>query len=216
MRSSTGTAHRHRCPFCCRNSRRPLDPRPSAIHPDQYVGTYTLLEAARKYWLADKGRLMAGAALPPYLHRRGLWVLGSRRSRVLRDHPYAPNSPYSATKAASDHLVRAYAHTYGLPGTISNCSNNYRPLHVPGETHPLMILNALPGCPCRFMGTAADPRLAVRRGPLRGHLDAFFCKGKPGETYCIGGDNQPTNLTVVNTLCEILDECLPELAVYAA
>jgi dTDP-glucose 4,6-dehydratase len=124
--------------------------------------------------------------------------------------PYEPHSPYSATKAGSDHLVRAYGHTYGLPVTITNCSNNYGPYQFPEKLIPLMILNALDGRPLPVYGDGGQIRDWLY---VEDHCEAIYLvlrRGVPGETYNIGGGNQPTNLSLVNTLCEILDERLPE------
>ncbi len=124
--------------------------------------------------------------------------------------PYDPHSPYSASKASSDHLVRAYATTYGLPVTISNCSNNYGPYQFPEKLIPLMILNGITGKPLPIYGKGAQIRDWLH---VEDHCAAIYQvlkKGKTGETYCIGGDNQPTNLEVVLMICEILDEKLPK------
>jgi dTDP-glucose 4,6-dehydratase len=125
------------------------------------------------------------------------------------DTPYAPNSPYAASKAASDHLVRAYQHTYALPTTITNCSNNYGPYQFPEKLIPLMILNALQGQALPVYGDGGQIRDWLY---VDDHCEAILAvlqRGKTGETYNLGGDNQPTNLIVVQTLCEILDELVP-------
>jgi dTDP-glucose 4,6-dehydratase len=115
--------------------------------------------------------------------------------------PYEPNSPYSASKAGSDHLVRAYHHTYGLPTLTTNCSNNYGPYHFPEKLIPLMIVNALAASRCRCTATAAGPRLAVRARPLQRHPRQVLAGGRLGETYNVGGWNESANIDVVHTIC---------------
>jgi dTDP-glucose 4,6-dehydratase len=124
---------------------------PGTFIDTNVTGTYTLLEAARAYW--TKGRQARGVPLPPYLHRRGLWHAG-RDGAFHRRHALRPNSPYSASKAASDHLVRAWHETYGLPVVLTNCSNNYGPFHFPEKLIPVVILNALAGKPIPVYGRA--------------------------------------------------------------
>jgi len=120
--------------------------------------------------------------------------------------PYAPNSPYAASKASSDHLVRSYGHTYGLPFTMTNCSNNYGPYQFPEKLIPLIILNAIDGKPLPVYGDGQQIRDWLH---VEDHCDAIHLvlkKGVTGSTYNIGGENQPANLTIVETICEILDE----------
>ncbi len=136
-------------------------------------------------------------------------------THLLGDHPLCPNSPYSASKAASDHLVRSYHHTYGLPVTITNCSNNYGPYQFPEKLIPLMILNALDGRPLPIYGDGKQIRDWLF---VEDHCEAIWkvlCSGSAGETYNIGGSNQPANLTVVQTICDILDELQPDFTLYA-
>ena len=173
------------------------------------VGTFTLLEAARKFWLGEK-------ALPGedvrFHHISTDEVFGSLASDEPawdENTPYAPNSPYAASKAASDHLVRSYGHTYGLPYTLTNCSNNYGPYQFPEKLIPLMILNALEGKPLPVYGDGQQIRDWLH---VEDHCEAIYLaltKGKAGETYNVGGENQPPNLTIVETICEILDELQP-------
>lgn len=186
----------------------------SILGPEQFiqtniVGTFTLLEAVKKMWLVEKNLPVEEAR---FHHISTDEVYGSLESN---DPPfsettlYAPSSPYSATKAASDHLVRAYGHTYGLPETITNCSNNYGPYQFPEKLIPLMILNAFGGHPLPIYGDGQQVRDWLF---VEDHCDAIWTvlkEGKPGETYNVGGDNQPTNLNVVQTLCEMLDEYVP-------
>jgi dTDP-glucose 4,6-dehydratase len=130
---------------------------PAEFIQTNIVGTYTLLEAARHYWNGLDGAKQGRLPLPPHLHRRGLRQPGRHRP-VHREHPYEPNSPYSASKASSDHLVRAWHHTYGLPVVTTNCSNNYGPYHFPEKLIPLMILNALDGKPLPVYGNGSKIR----------------------------------------------------------
>ncbi|MGW8142782.1 MAG: dTDP-glucose 4,6-dehydratase, partial [Anaerolineales bacterium] len=123
--------------------------------------------------------------------------------------PYAPNSPYAASKAASDHLVRSYGHTYGLPFSITNCSNNYGPYQFPEKLIPLMISNALRGDPLPIYGDGKQIRDWLYVEDHCRAIREVIRKGQSGETYIVGGNTQPTNIIVVTTLCEILDECLP-------
>jgi len=186
----------------------------SILGPAQFVqtnvvGTFTLLDAARLYWLEEKS--LPGEALR-FHHVSTDEVFGALTADEpawVESTPYSPHSPYSATKAASDHLVRAYYHTYKLPVTLTNCSNNYGPYQFPEKLIPLMILNALDGRPLPIYGDGGQVRDWLY---VEDHCEAIWMvlsKGKIGETYNIGGGNQPTNLSVVMTLCEILDELLP-------
>jgi len=174
------------------------------------IGTFNLLETCRGHWI-EKGKLIADHF--HFHHVSTDEVFGT----LLADEPawdestpYSPNSPYSASKAASDHLVRAYHHTYGLPVTITNCSNNYGPFMFPEKLIPLMIFNALAGKSLPIYGDGQQVRDWLY---VEDHCDAIWTvltKGKVGETYNIGGGNQPPNITVVETLCDILDECAPQ------
>jgi dTDP-glucose 4,6-dehydratase len=173
------------------------------------VGTFHLLEAIRAYWNGLEGETKTGFR---FLHVSTDEVYGS----LAKDDPafsetnrYEPNSPYSASKAASDHLVRAYHHTYGLPVLTTNCSNNYGPYHFPEKLIPLVIHNALGGKPLPIYGDGQQIRdwLYVKDhcSAIRRVLEA----GKVGEVYNVGGWNEKANLDVVNTLCAILDELSP-------
>jgi dTDP-glucose 4,6-dehydratase len=173
------------------------------------VGTFNLLESVRGYWndLPD-----AEKAAFRFLHVSTDEVYGSLSKEdppFSETNPYEPNSPYSASKAASDHLVRAWHHTYGLPVLTTNCSNNYGPYHFPEKLIPLCILNALNGKPLPIYGDGQQIRdwLYVKDhcSAIRRVLEA----GKLGETYNVGGWNEKANLDVVNTLCSILDELQP-------
>ncbi len=173
------------------------------------VGTFELLEAVRGYWsnLGDDQKQAFR-----FLHVSTDEVYGSlgpEDPAFTEKHQYQPNSPYSASKAASDHLVRAYHHTYGLPVLTTNCSNNYGPFHFPEKLIPLMILNALNHKPLPIYGDGKNVRdwlyVTDHCSAIRRVLEA----GKPGETYNVGGRNEMTNLEVVQTLCAILDELRP-------
>ena len=183
---------------------------PESFIQTNIVGTYHLLEEAREYW----GRLSPKRRE----HFRFLHVstdevygsLGPMDPAFTENTPYAPNSPYSASKAASDHLVRAYFHTFGVPTLITNCSNNYGPRQFPEKLAPLMILNAIEGKPLPIYGDGLNVRDWLY---VDDHCDALHSvleNGKPGETYNIGGCCEKTNLEIVNTLCALLDEMIPE------
>ena len=185
-----------------------LDPGP--FIQTNIVGTYTLLEAARLTWQVENS---LPAAMVRFHHISTDEVFGtlSRDDPAFSETtPYAPNSPYAASKAASDHLVRAYQHTFQLPITISNCSNNYGPYQFPEKLIPSMILNALQGQSLPVYGDGQQIRDWLY---VEDHCEAIHSilqSGVIGETYNIGGGNQPVNLTVVRTLCEIMDELRPE------
>lgn len=173
------------------------------------VGTFRLLEAVRAYW---SGLDAADKAAFRFLHVSTDEVYGSLGKDdppFSETNPYEPNSPYSASKAASDHLVRAYHHTYGLPVLTTNCSNNYGPYHFPEKLIPLVIHNALAGKPLPIYGDGQQIRDWLY---VKDHCSAIrrvLQGGRPGETYNIGGWNEKPNLDVVHTLCAILDELSP-------
>ncbi|EFP66124.1 dTDP-glucose 4,6-dehydratase [Ralstonia pickettii] len=176
------------------------------------VGTFTLLEAARAYWsgLDDEAK-----AAFRFLHVSTDEVFGSlgpTDPQFSETTPYAPNSPYSASKAASDHLVRAYHHTYGLPVLTTNCSNNYGPYHFPEKLIPLMITNALSGKPLPVYGDGQNVRDWLYVGDHCAAIREALARGRLGETYNVGGWNEKTNLDVVYTLCDLLDELKPKAA----
>ena len=173
------------------------------------IGTFTLLEAARQYWLVEK-------VLPieqvRFHHVSTDEVYGSLKPddpAFSETTPYAPNSPYAASKASSDHLVRSYNHTYQLPVTISNSSNNYGPRQFPEKLIPLITLNALTGKPLPIYGDGRQIRDWLF---VTDHCEAIhkiLTHGRSGETYNIGGNNQPANLAIVETICDLLDELQP-------
>ncbi|MGF6779614.1 dTDP-glucose 4,6-dehydratase [Paraburkholderia sp. GAS334] len=174
------------------------------------MGTFTLLEAARHYWstLPDGEK-----STFRFLHVSTDEVFGSLDAG---DAPfserslYAPNSPYSASKASSDHLVRAWHHTYGLPTLTTHCSNNYGPFQFPEKLVPLMITRALAGDPLPVYGDGKNVRDWLYVGDHCSSIRAILSKGHPGETYNIGGWNEVTNIEVVRTLCDLLDELRPK------
>ncbi|AIO68339.1 dTDP-glucose 4,6-dehydratase [Burkholderia oklahomensis] len=176
------------------------------------VGTFTLLEAARVYWSnLDE----ACRAAFRFLHVSTDEVFGSLSEsdpQFTETTPYAPNSPYSATKAGSDHLVRAYHHTYGLPTLTTNCSNNYGPYQFPEKLIPLMIANALAGKALPVYGDGRNVRDWLYVGDHCSAIREVLAHGKPGETYNIGGWNEKKNLDVVHTLCDLLDAARPKSA----
>ena len=173
------------------------------------VGTFHLLEAVRAYWsvLADEDK--AGFR---FLHVSTDEVYGSlakSEPAFSETHRYEPNSPYSASKAASDHLVRAYHHTYGLPVLTTNCSNNYGPYHFPEKLIPLMIVNALAGKPLPVYGDGQQIRDWLYVGDHCSAIRCVLAKGRLGEVYNIGGWNEKANLEIVHTVCSLLDELRP-------
>lgn len=172
-------------------------------------GTFTLLEAARAYWSAMDANDQAAFR---FLHVSTDEVYGTLEPEdapFAETHPYAPNSPYSASKAASDHLVRAWHHTYGLPVLTSNCSNNYGPYHFPEKLIPLIITNALAGKPLPIYGDGKQVRDWLY---VKDHCSAIrrvLEVGKPGEVYNVGGWNEKLNIDIVQTICDLLDELQP-------
>ncbi|NOH55545.1 dTDP-glucose 4,6-dehydratase [Vibrio coralliilyticus] len=173
------------------------------------VGTYTLLEAARKHW-QDLSKEKQGAFRFHHISTDEVYGdLEGTTDLFTETTSYKPSSPYSATKASSDHLVRSWQRTYGLPTVITNCSNNYGPYHFPEKLIPLVILNALDGKPLPIYGNGEQIRDWLY---VEDHAHALYqvlTKGKVGETYNIGGHNERTNLEVVKAICDILEELKP-------
>ncbi|MBK9029866.1 MAG: dTDP-glucose 4,6-dehydratase [Myxococcales bacterium] len=179
---------------------------PGAFVHTNVVGTFTLLEAARAAW-RDRDPTVVR-----FHHVSTDEVYGSLApdaAPVAEGAAYAPRSPYAASKAASDHLVRAYATTYGLPVTISNCSNNYGPYQFPEKLVPLMIANALAGKPLPVYGDGQQVRDWLHVEDHCAAIVAIVERGRPGATYHVGGGNQPTNLALVHALCDLLDARFP-------
>ncbi len=187
----------------------------SILGPGEFIatnvnGTFSLLEAARAYHAGLAG---AERAAFRFLHVSTDEVYGSLdpdEAPFTEMTAYAPNSPYSASKAASDHLVRSYFHTYGLPTLTTNCSNNYGPYHFPEKLIPLMITNALSGKPLPIYGDGQNVRDWLYVGDHCAAIRHVLKDGRLGETYNIGGWNEKTNLEVVHTLCDILDQLAPK------
>jgi dTDP-glucose 4,6-dehydratase len=174
------------------------------------VGTFHLLEAVRAYWGALPATEKSAFR---FLHVSTDEVYGSLKAddpAFAETHPYQPNSPYSASKAASDHLVRAYHHTYGLPVLTTNCSNNYGPYQFPEKLIPLVIHNALGGKPLPIYGDGSNIRDWLYVGDHCAAIRRVLEAGRVGETYNIGGNAEKTNLDVVHTLCDILDQERPK------
>lgn len=186
--------------------------RPQGFIQTNVVSTFQLLEASKEYWQK--------LAVPKqecfrFLHVSTDEVYGSLKPTELafrEDTPYAPNSPYAASKAASDHLVRAYHHTYGLPTLTTNCSNNYGPYQFPEKLIPLTILNALTGQALPIYGDGQNVRDWLYVIDHCNAIQLVLTQGKVGETYNIGGENEQTNLAVVEKICNILDEVVPHPA----
>jgi len=184
---------------------------PDAFIRTNVVGTFTLLESFRHHW---ESREQPSSAR--FLHVSTDEVYGSLGPD---DHPftettpYAPNSPYSASKAGSDHLARAYFHTYGLPTIITNCSNNYGPYHFPEKLIPLMCINILLGKSLPVYGDGQNVRDWLYVGDHCRALDVVIHRGVPGETYNIGGNNEVKNIDLVHMLCELMNELAPHLPV---
>jgi dTDP-glucose 4,6-dehydratase len=183
---------------------------PEAFLKTNIDGTFTLLRAAKAYYDTLTGAEREGFR---FLHVSTDEVYGTLTPEAAAFHeetPYAPNSPYAASKAASDHLVRAWVHTYGLPAVVTNCSNNYGPFQFPEKLIPLMIANALQGKGLPVYGDGLQVRDWLYVGDHTSALRAVLERGRVGETYNVGGGNQRTNLEVVKTLCGLLDELVPQ------
>jgi len=186
----------------------------SILNPEKFlntnvVGTFTLLEAARQYWLSEKALPLDDVRFHHISTDEVFGFLKPNDPAWTESTPYAPSSPYSASKAASDHYVRSYGHTFGLPYSITNCSNNYGPYQFPEKLIPLMILNAQEGKPLPIYGDGGQVRDWLF---VEDHCEAIWMvlrKGLSGQTYNVGGGSQPTNIEVVQHLCSAMDELLP-------
>ena len=186
----------------------------SILGPDDFIrtnvhGTFCLLEEARAYWEGLQGHDRGAFRFLHISTDEVYGSLGPNDPPFCETTAYAPNSPYSASKAGADHLVRAYHHTYGLPTLTTNCSNNYGPYQFPEKLIPLMILNARAGKPLPVYGDGQNVRDWVF---VEDHCDAVravLAKGKAGETYNIGGRSEKRNIEIVETVCSLLDESLP-------
>jgi dTDP-glucose 4,6-dehydratase len=185
---------------------------PGAFIRTNVEGTFTLLEAARAHW---QGLPADEKAAFRFHHVSTDEVYGSLSADApafTETHPYEPNSPYSASKAASDHLVRAWFHTYGLPVLTTNCSNNYGPYHFPEKLIPLMIVNALAGKPLPVYGDGLNVRDWLYVTDHCSAIRAVLARGRVGETYNVGGWNEMPNIEIVRTVCALLDELKPDPA----
>ena len=183
---------------------------PAEFITTNIVGTYTLLEAARQYWQALEQSKKATFKFHHISTDEVYGDLEGTTDLFTESTPYAPSSPYSASKASSDHLVRAWHRTYGFPILVTNCSNNYGPYHFPEKLIPLVILNALDGKPLPIYGKGNQIRDWLY---VEDHARALYkvvTEGKVGETYNIGGHNEKQNIEVVKTICHILDELKPQ------
>ncbi len=188
---------------------------PAAFVHTNVVGTFTLLDAARRLWLDEERR---DASTCRFHHISTDEVYGSLRREDPPFHettPYAPSSPYSASKAASDHFVRAYHHTYGLPVTTTNCSNNYGPLQHPEKLIPTVIRACQRELPIPVYGDGMNIRDWLYVSDHCRGIDAVLRRGEPGAVYNIGGDNEWANLDIVRLICGIFDELHPEAAPHA-
>ena len=182
---------------------------PGVFVQTNVLGTFTLLEAARKAWLVDKTVPVEQARFHHVSTDEVFGTLTREEPPFEESTPYQPRSPYAASKASSDHFVRAYHITYGLPVSISNCSNNYGPRQFPEKLVPLMILNASSGKPLPVYGDGMQIRDWLY---VDDHCEAIWqvaTRGQVGETFCVGGDNQPPNIEIVRTICQIMDELQP-------
>jgi len=185
---------------------------PGAFLKTNIEGTFTLLEAARAFWSTLEGEDKAGLR---FLHVSTDEVYGSLTpdaAPFTENHPFEPNSPYSASKAASDHLVRAWHHTYGLPVLTTNCSNNYGPLHFPEKLIPLVIVNALAGKTLPVYGDGMNVRDWLYVKDHTAAIRTVLAQGRVGETYNVGGLNEKTNIDIVRGICRLLDELRPDPA----
>ena len=182
---------------------------PSDFIETNFVGTYVMLEEARRHWARLDTRRQQEFR---FHHISTDEVYGdiAGGGQFSEESPYDPSSPYSASKAGSDHLVRAWGHTFGLPVLLTNCSNNYGPYQFPEKLIPLMILNALEGKALPVYGDGSNVRDWLY---VDDHADALLTvleNGCPGETYLVGGNNEKTNLEIVNMLCQLLEDIRPE------
>jgi len=181
----------------------------SFVHTN-VVGTYTLLEATRHYWSTRSGTERDSFRFLHVSTDEVYGSLGPQDPAFTETRAYEPNSPYSASKAASDHLVRAWTHTYGLPALTTNCSNNYGPYQFPEKLIPLMIVNALSGKPLPVYGDGMQVRDWLYVGDHCSAVRAVLQRGRIGQTYNIGGWNEQPNIGVVRTICRLLDELKPD------
>ena len=186
---------------------------PGAFIHTNVQGTYTLLEQARRYWSAMDGAAKDNFRFLHVSTDEVYGTLGPDDPPFSETTPYAPNSPYAASKAGSDHLARAYFHTFKLPVLTTNCSNNYGPFQFPEKLIPLMILNALEGKPLPVYGDGQNVRDWLFVDDHCSAIRTVLERGTPGETYNVGGNSERNNLHVVHTLCDLVDEMRPNPAI---
>ena len=182
---------------------------PAAFIETNIVGTYTLLDAARQYWTEARGKDPQGFRFHHISTDEVFGDLPFDETKFTEETPYRPSSPYSASKASADHLVRAWHATYGLPVVVSNCSNNYGPYHFPEKLIPLTILNALEGKPIAVYGKGENVRDWLHVEDHAEALVAILERGRTGKSYNVGGNAERTNLAVVETICDLLDARRP-------
>jgi dTDP-glucose 4,6-dehydratase len=189
---------------------------PAAFVQTNVVGTFELLEAVRAHWQGLQGEARSAFRFLHVSTDEVYGTLGEHDAAFTEATPYAPNSPYSASKAASDHMVRAYHHTYGLPTLTTNCSNNYGPLQFPEKLIPLVISNALDA---KALPVYGDGRLVRDWLYVGDHCEAIrvvLARGRPGETYNVGGNSERRNIEVVHAICDTLQEMRPREGGYRA
>ncbi|MCJ7625570.1 MAG: dTDP-glucose 4,6-dehydratase, partial [Anaerolineaceae bacterium] len=185
---------------------------PAKFIETNIIGTFNLLETVRRNWLEGDPKTTGRVHFHHVSTDEVYGSLSHEENAFTEETSYKPRSPYSASKASSDHLVRSYYHTYGLPVTITNCSNNYGPYQFPEKLIPVVILNAIAGLPIPIYGDGRQIRDWLH---VEDHCNAIHLviqKGELGETYLVGGNNQPSNIELVELICSILDELLPESA----
>ena len=182
---------------------------PAEFVQTNVMGTFNLLECARAYWNELQEDQRTNFRFHHVSTDEVYGSLSVEAPAFTETHPYEPNSPYSASKAASDHLVRAWFHTYGFPVVITNCSNNYGPYHFPEKLIPLVILNAINNKPLPIYGDGQQVRDWLYVGDHCSAIRAVLAKGRLGQTYNIGGCNEKTNIDVVKSICQILNDIQP-------
>ena len=189
---------------------------PAVFVETNVLGAFTLLHCAKEYWLDEKRLTPAQCRFHHISTDEVYGSLDARAAAFTEQHPYQPNSPYAATKAGSDHLARAYAHTFGLPLTISNCSNNYGPRQHREKFIPTVITACLKRAPIPVYGDGGNIRDWLYVDDHCAGIDAIIRRGAPGETYNIGGHNERANIDIARTICALFDDLLPEQGAHAA
>jgi dTDP-glucose 4,6-dehydratase len=185
---------------------------PAAFVQTNVIGTFTLLEAARQYWKPSLAEPARAVRFHHISTDEVYGTLGADDPAFRETTPYAPNSPYSASKAGSDHLARAYFHTYGLPVVTTNCSNNYGPFQHDEKFIPTVIRSCLQGRPIPVYGDGSNIRDWLYVADHCRGIQRVLCQGEPGETYNIGGNNEWANIDIVRLICRLMDQRRPEAA----